>query len=201
MIHDNNKEDFETQDVTIATLMNQLRETAETAKKLASIKTDDLSKRFSEKVDLDKLRTKVEGVKESCFKEFNKSKTIYGKKEYLYIDLFYVTIENILSAGITSQYKECRILYIVSSDGTLSRYSIVNLVKKDDSRVIDRKLWFSENDWVSLANILISKNEVENFFKEIDERSDCMVQYQPSFSEIFENENHVTNCITVTYQF
>lgn len=201
MTHGNNKKDFETQDVTVDTLMRQLRETAEIAKKLVSIKTDDLSKRISEKVDLDSLRTKAEEVKESYFKEFNKSKILYGKKEYLYVDLFYVTIENILSAGATSQYKECRILYIVSSDNTLSRYSIVSLVKKDDSGVVDRKLWFSENDWVPLANILISKGEVEKFFKEIDERSDCMVQYQPSFSEIFENEAHVANCITVTYQF
>lgn len=49
--------------------------------------------------------------------------------------------------------------------------------------------------------LLTTFGEVEKFFNDVNERPDCMVQYQPSFSEIFENESHVANCITVTYQF
>lgn len=201
MTQDNNKKDFETQDVTIDTLIKQLQQAAETAKQLVSIKTEDLSKKISEKVDLVSLRSKIEESKELYLRNLKMSKALSVKKEHLYIDLLYVTLENTLATNATCQYKECQIIYVVSSDNTLSRYSTVRLIKKDDSTVVDRKLYFSDNNWVPLANVLHFNGEVEEFFKEINERSDYMVQYQPSFSEIFEKEDYVVNCITVTYYF
>ena len=201
MTQNSNKKDFETQDVTVDILMKQLREVTETAKKLVSIKTEDLSKKFSETIDLVSLRAKIEEAKELYLKNLDISRTLSLKKERLYIDLLYVILENILAADATCQYKECQIIYVVSSDNTLSRYSTVRLTKKDNSGVVDKKLYFSDNNWVSLANVLHFNGEVEEFFTELNERVDCMVQYQPSFSEIFEKEAHVVNCITVTYYF